>query len=162
MLGLLRVQADAIAAGPLQALVGLVGMSGSAGLPPLPLTELATLGAPALATWFESVVSLPSSRLEWLGCLANLVNGTVAGDEVTFGVGAATVVLGIGVIAGVDGHSRVTPTLSVVVDAGTSLRARASRPICCNSIWGPSPRSRCRGSTRSSTSAAGRMAARRC
>ena len=124
VLGLLRVQADAIGAGPLQSLVGLVGMSGTGSMPPLPLAELPTIGVPALATWFESVLSLPAARSEWLGHLAGMLDGAVAGDEVTLIVGDATITVGVKVTTGSGGHSVVTPTLSVHVAANASARAR--------------------------------------
>ncbi len=122
--GLLRVQADALGAGPLASLVGLLGLSGVGTIPAFPLAQLPTEGVAALARWFAATVSLPSSQAEWLAHLASLLGATPLGDTLSFAVGGATVTLRVVVTIGVGGEVLVTPILSCVVVANSSAHAR--------------------------------------
>lgn len=118
VLGLARAQADAIGAGPLASLVGLLGLSESGGVPSLPLDRLSTQGVQALADWFEDVMADATARTAWLGQLASLVGGAMAGDEVALTIGAAQVQAGVRVTAGTGGATVVTPAIAASVTHG--------------------------------------------
>ncbi len=128
VLGLARAQADALGAGPLASLIAMLGLDGAAGIPNLPLDQLVSQGVPALATWFESVVSSAPARAAWLSNLATLLGGTVSGDEVRLTVGTAEVAFGVRVATGTGGHSVVTPSLSFGLTQG-DVRVRAEADL---------------------------------
>jgi hypothetical protein len=128
VLGLARAQADALGAGPLASVIGLLGLGAAGSVPSLPLDQLASQGVAALATWFESVISSPAARTAWLGDLASLLGGAVAGDEVKLSIGAAQVVLGVRVASGTGGHPVVTPAISFGITQG-DVRVRAEADL---------------------------------
>lgn len=130
VLGLVRAQAAAMPPGPLTALAGLLGLRDGVGVPPLPFHDLTTTGVAALATWLESVVRTPASRVAWIAQLASLLGGAVAGDRVRFTIGPAQLTLGVSAVNGSDGHTRLTPNLAIEMAASADAIVRAEADLC--------------------------------
>ena len=130
VLGLVRAQAAGLPDGPLTALAGLLGLRDGTAVPALPFEELATSGVRALSPWLEDIVRDTAKRTAWLGELAKLVDGTVAGDEVTLSLGIAALTLGVRAATGTDGHTRLTPSVGLKVTASADAVVRADADLC--------------------------------
>ena len=128
VLGLARVEADALGAGPLASLMRLLGLGPAGAIPSLPLDQLLSQGATALTNWFEGVMSNPASRATWLGDVATLVGGSVVGDSVVFTLGTAQIAFAAPVTTGPSGHPIVTPQLSVSLTSG-DMRLQAEADL---------------------------------
>ena len=138
VLGLVRAQAASLPAGPLTALAGLLGLRDGVGVPPLPFHELTTSGVRALASWLESVVRDAASRAAWVGQLANLLGGVASGDRVGVAIGPAQLLVGVTAVTGADGHTRLTPSLSVELAANADAIVRADADLCTIDLGGGS------------------------
>jgi len=129
MAGLLRAQAEALAAdpdfAPFAGLAGMLGLRDVAGLTPFPFADLPSQGLSAVVTWLEDLIETPASRNAWLGQVAALVGGMVNADRqaVSLTVGDLTVLIGVNVSEGTGGHPVVVPWVEA------SLRTRAGAPV---------------------------------
>jgi hypothetical protein len=130
VLGLVRAQAAALPTGPLSALAGLIGLRDGVGVPPPPFESFATQGVNALSTWFAQVLNMPASRAAWVGQLATLLGGAVHGDQVSMTIGSAALTLGVGVTTGSDGHTRLTPSVGIVLPVNADVVLRADADLC--------------------------------
>jgi hypothetical protein len=128
VLGLARVEADALGAGPLSSVMGLLGLGATGAIPNLPLDQLLSQGAGVLSTWFESLMSNAASRTAWLTNVAALVGGSVSGESVVFNVGAGQISFAAPVSTGAGGHPIVTPQLGVNLTSG-DIRLRAEADL---------------------------------
>jgi hypothetical protein len=126
VLGLVKAEADALGGGPLRAFADLVGLGGGA-IPAFPLDGIAASGVPALAAWFESVVSSAPARAQWLTALADFTGAgaTVSADALHVTVGGVDLAVSVGVTPGAAGHPRVTPRLAASVAVNADVRIEA-------------------------------------
>lgn len=128
VLSLVKAQADAAAANPvIVAVGGLLGLKSGDAIPDFPITTLPTQGVGAITAWLHGVITTPASRSDWISYLATLLNGTPAGDAVSFVLGGnADLTLGLRVDTGPTGNVRLTPTLGIELgndDARVEARA---------------------------------------
>ena len=127
VLGLVQASADGLGpTDPGRGLAGLLGLVDGDGVPDFPVQDLLERGPIALAAWWSSCLQGPP-RAIWLGHLATLLSGTVAGlgeaARVRVPIGPVTVVLDVASVPSAGGLARVTPQVAVEVSgaAGTSL-----------------------------------------
>jgi hypothetical protein len=135
VLGLLHAATDALPANdPARGLAGLLGLVDGDGVPELPIAEVLTGGPMALAGWFAQCLA-GAARGAWLGHLATLLGGSVAGagDAATVAVpvgGGVDVVLNVGTAPGAAGLPVVTPRVSLqVAGAAGSTLAFTVEPV---------------------------------
>jgi hypothetical protein len=135
VLGLLHAATDALpATDPAHGLAGLLGLVDGDAVPELPIAEVVTGGPMALAGWFASCLT-GTARGAWLGHLATLLGGSVAGagDATTVRVpvgGGVTAVLDVRTAPGAAGLPVVTPRVSVrVAGAGGATLAFTVEPV---------------------------------
>lgn len=129
VLGLVQASTDALgAADPARGLAGVLGLVDGDQVPDFPVAELLAEGSGALASWLASCLQ-GAARSDWLGHLATLLSGSVAGagDSATVRVplgGGVNAVVDVATSAGASGLPVVTPRLAVEVAGGpgTSLR----------------------------------------
>lgn len=128
ILSLLKTHADtAPPNSAIATIAGLLGLKSGDAIPDFPITQLATQGLPAIATWLHNLMTNTASRNDWLGYLASLVGGTRVGDRVSFNLGGgARLMIGLRVDTGPSGNARLTPTVGVELgDANTRVEGRA-------------------------------------
>ena len=128
VLSLVKAQADAAAANsPIAAVGGLLGLKSGDAVPDFPITLLPGQGVLALADWVRGILGGTTSRADWLGHLAALLQGTRVGDAVQFNLGGSAVLtLGLRVDTGPSGNARLTPSLGIELgNADARVEARA-------------------------------------
>ncbi len=122
LLTLLREQANAAAA-PLavRAFGGLLGLRSGDAVPDFPIAALPSQGPAALAAWVHGILGSATARGDWLGYVAQLIGGSVAGDEVHFPLaGGVQLNLRLGVSSAPNGHTLLTPRLGLELGNATA------------------------------------------
>jgi hypothetical protein len=128
VLSLIKAQADAAASGSaIAAIGGLLGLASADAIPDFPITEIPAHGVHALSAWMYGIMTTTTSRDDWLGYVADLVGGSLAGDEVQFDLGGdANLTIGLAVDTGPSGNARLTPQLGIELGTDQArIEARA-------------------------------------
>ena len=133
VLGLVQAQAAALApTDPLRGLATVLGLTD--GVPAFPLDDLAGRGVTALLEWLAAALADGPARTAWLGGLATLVGGSVAGAgaaaAVEIDLSPATLRLGITTVPGAAALATVVPTVSLDVAGANGVRlALEAEPV---------------------------------